>query len=119
MPEVHLFQWVAAFAGALWLTARWLLTRPTSRWRHLAVGLVATLLWLPVAYTAGNVHVADGGTTVGFGSDALGTVAIVLLVVCIAGLVLGLYLWVEEAADDASAELPASMRTGRGPREGD
>ena len=119
MPDVHLIQWTAAFAGALWLTARWLLTRPQSRWRHLTAGIVATLLWLPVAYTAGNVYTVSSGVVTRFGSDALGTVAIVFVVVCIAALVLGLYLWVEEAADDMSAELDSDLQTGRGPRGGD
>jgi hypothetical protein len=118
MPDVHLFQWVIAFAGALWLTARWLLARPTSRWRHIVGGLMATLLWLPVAYTANNVHVVDQGTREAFGSNALGGVATFMAVACLAGLVIGLFLWVEEAADEASAELPGSLRRGD-PRRGD
>lgn len=119
MPEVHLFQWVVAFGGALWLTARWLLERPRSRWRHIVGGLAATLLWLPVAYTAGNVYVAtDGGSTVAFGSQALAGVATFMVVVCLGGLLVGLLLWVEEAADDVSEELPAEMRRGS-PRRGD
>jgi hypothetical protein len=118
MADVHLFQWLLAFAGALWLTARWLLVRPTSRWRHIVAGLISTLLWLPVAYTANNVYIASSGVVTRFGSESLGTFAIFMVVVCIAALVLGLYLWVEEAADDASAELPANMRSGA-PRRGD
>lgn len=115
MADVHVLQWTVAFAAALWLTARWLLTRPQSRWRHIVAGLVATLLWIPVAYTAGNVAVADGGTTVAFGSQALGTVAIFMVVVNIAGLIVGLFLWAEEATDDASESLPSEMqRPGRG-----
>jgi len=115
MPDIHLFQWTIAYAAAIWWTARWLLTRPESRWRHIAGGLAAVLLWLPVAYTAGNVHVAtDGGSKVAFGSGALGALATFMLVVSVGGLILGLFLWVEEAADDASAELPARMRPGRG-----
>lgn len=115
MAEVHLFQWVVAFAAALWLTVRWLLTRPQSRWRHIISGIVSTLLWIPVAYTAGNVHVAtDAGETVAFGSEALGTFAIFMAVVCIAGLLLGLVLWTEEEAQDMSEALPRRMQRGPG-----
>lgn len=109
MVEVHLFQWVAAFAAATWLTARWLLTRPQSRWRHIVAGLISTLLWIPVAYTSGNVYVADGGSTVAFGSQALGTFATFMAVVCVAGLLVGLLLWTEEEAQEMSDALPAEM----------
>jgi len=120
MADVHLFQWVAVFAAALWLTARWLLVRPRSRWRHIVGGLLATILWIPAAFTANNVHVADGGSKVAFGSNALVSVGTFTVEVCIVGLVVGLYLWVEEAADDASDELPERMQTGRAPsRRGD
>jgi hypothetical protein len=114
-PGIHVIQWATAFVGALWLTARWLLTRPQSRWRHIFGGLMSALLWLPVAYASGNVYVADQGRPVQFGSPALGSVSIFMVVVCLAGLLVGLYLWVEEAADDASAELPAEMRRGNAP----
>ena len=110
MDDVHLFQWVAAFAAAFWLTARWLLERPRSRWRHILGGVVSTLLWIPVAYTSGNVYVADNGSTVAFGSDALGTFAAFMAVLCIVGLLVGLMLWAEEAADDAHDALPERMQ---------
>ena len=110
MAEVHLYQWLVAFAGALWLTTRWLLRAPRQRWRHIVTGIVATLLWVPVAYTAGNVHVASSGVVTSFGSDALGTFAIFMVVVNIAGLLLGLVLWVEEAVDDAHDSLPREMQ---------
>ncbi|MFW5956341.1 MAG: hypothetical protein ACOCQY_02945 [Halorhabdus sp.] len=106
MPEIHLIQWTAAFAAALYLTCKWLLERPRSRWRHIVAGLVSTLLWVPVAYTAGNVAVADGGEAVSFGSDALGMFAIFMIVVNMAGLVLGLYVWAEEEVDEASEAAP-------------
>lgn len=113
MTTVHVAQWTAAFLAAIGVTGAWLLVRPRSRWRHLVAGLVAVILWLPVAYTAGNVGVADGGQVVTFGSEALAGVATFMIVVNLLGLVLGLYLWVEEAADDASDELPRDMRGGR------
>lgn len=120
MVQVHALQWSIVFAGALWFTARWLLQRPASRWRHIFGGLLAVVLWLPVAYTAGNVGVADGaGGTATFGSQALGTVAIFAAVVSVVALLVGLVLWVEEAADEASAELPNSMRSGRRTRQDD
>lgn len=120
MAQIHALQWSIVFAGALWFTTRWLLERPASRWRHILGGLLAVLLWLPLGYTAGNVGVADGaGGTATFGSDALGTVAIFAAVLSIGALLVGLVLWVEEAADDASDELPGSMRTGRGTRQDD
>ncbi|MFW5956293.1 MAG: hypothetical protein ACOCQY_02705 [Halorhabdus sp.] len=113
MPEVHLVQWTAAFLAATWLTARWILDRPGQRWRHIVGGLTSTLLWIPVAYTANNVYVADGGASVGFGSEALGYVAIFMVVVSIIGLLVGLLLWVEDEADTASSDLPPQMRPGR------
>jgi uncharacterized BrkB/YihY/UPF0761 family membrane protein len=114
MPDVHLLQWTVAFAAALWLTARWLLSRPRSRWRHLVGGAAATILWIPVAYTANNVYVAtDGGSTVRFGSEALGTVATFMAVVCIIGLLIGLVLWTEEHVDEAHDDLPAEMQHDR------
>lgn len=114
MADVHLFQWVVAFGAALWLTVRWLLTRPNSRWRHIVSGIVSTLLWLPVAYTAGNVYVADSGSKIAFGSEALGSFAIFMAVVCIAGLLLGLVLWTEEEAQDMSDALPRRIQRGSG-----
>ena len=117
MTEVHLIQWTAAFIVASWLTARWLLSRPGQRWRHIAAGLVSTILWIPVAYTAGNVAVADGGSTVVFGSGSLGYVGIFMIVVNILGIVVGLVLWVEQEADEAHESLPPEMR--HGPRRGE
>lgn len=117
MAEVHLIQWTAAFLAATWLTSRWILSRPGQRWRHIVAGLVSTLLWIPVAYTASNVAVADSGTTVAFGSEALGAFSIFMVVVNIAGLLVGLVLWVEDEADEASESLPAGMR--HEPRRGD
>ena len=117
MAEVHLIQWTVAFGGALWLTARWLLTRPGQRWRHIVAGLACTILWLPVAYTADNVHVADGGTTVAFGSQAFAAVSTFMVVVSLVGIVVGLLLWVEREAEDAHEALPAEMQPR--PRRGD
>lgn len=109
---VHVGQWMVLFIVAAGWTARWLLTQPSQRWRHLVAGIAATLLWIPTAYTANNVGVADGGTTVTFGSSAIAGVATFMVVASVAGVVVGLLLWVEQSADAASAELPASMRRG-------
>lgn len=114
MATIHLFQWVAAFIAALGLTGTWLLTRPRSRWRHLITGIVTTVLWIPVAYTAGNVGVASNGEVVTFGSEALAGVATFFVVVNIAGLLLGLLLWVEEEVDEAHDDLPKQMQHRRG-----
>lgn len=114
MADVHLFQWVVAFAAALWLTVRWLLTRPQSRWRHIISGIISTLLWIPVAYTSGNVYVADGGSKIAFGAEALGTFAIFMVAVSIAGLLVGLVLWTEEETEDMSDALPRRMQRGPG-----
>jgi hypothetical protein len=119
VTTVHLFQWVAAFLAATAITGSWLLTRPRSRWRHIVAGIVSTLLWIPVAYTAGNVGVADGGEIVTFGSQALAGVATFMAVASLAGILLGLLLWVEEEVDAASDELPANMRSGPSRRGGD
>lgn len=110
MPDVHLLQWTVAFATAMWLTARWLLSRPRSRWRHIVGGIFTTILWIPVAYTAGNVYVADNGSKVAFGSDALGTFAMFMIFVCIAGGIVGLVLWTEEAVEESHEDLPERMQ---------
>lgn len=110
MPDIHLFQWVVAFLAALGLTASWLLIQPAQRWRHIVSALVSALLWIIVAYTSGNVAVASQGQAVSFGSEALGAFAIFMVVVDIVGLVLGLLLWTEAEAEDASRSLPDDLR---------
>lgn len=110
MAEIHLFQWTVAFGAAIYLTSKWLLERPTSRWRHIALGFVNVLLWIPVAYTSGNVAVSSGGVTMTYGSEALGGVATFMIVVCLASLLVGLMLWTEETADEAHRELPSDMQ---------
>jgi len=107
---IHLWQWTAAFIVAMALTMAWLLTRPPQRWRHIVSALVSTLLWIVVAYTAGNVGVASGGEVVAFGSDALATFAIFMVFVDLVGLILGLMLWVEEETEAASRDLPTDMQ---------
>lgn len=110
MAEIHLIQWTAAFAAGMYLTSKWLLDRPRSRWRHFVVSIVATLLWIAVAYTAGNVGVASEGEVVAFGSAALSTFSIFMVVVNIAGLLLGLMLWAEEEVEETHESLPEEMQ---------
>ena len=112
--QIHLFQWLAAFVGALWLTERWLLHDPGQRWRHIIAGICSTILWIPVAYTANNVAINDSGVTAVFGSQALASFAIFMVLVNIIGLVLGLYLWVEGETDAASDYLPRELQRSRG-----
>jgi len=101
MPA-HVMQWVVIWLVAAGLTAGWLLRRPTSRWRHITLGLVSAVLWIPAAYLSNNVAtVTDGGTVVTVGSDALVGVGAFMVVVSIVGLVLGLFLWVEETVEEA------------------
>lgn len=121
MPDIHLLQWSLAFAAAIWLTARWMLDRPGQRWRHIAAGVTSTLLWIPVAYTADNVHVADAGGTTAFGSGALAVFATFMVVVNLLGLIVGLLLWVEGEVEDVGGNLPDGMQRpgGRAPRESD
>lgn len=113
MAEIHVIQWAVVFLAATWITANWLLKRPESRWRHIVGGVISALLWIPVAATSNNVGVADGGETVAFGSDAVGTLALFMIIVCIAGIILGLFLWVERAVDDAGAVLPSEAQDRR------
>ena len=110
MPDVHVIQWTVAFGLALYITFSWLVSPPTSRWRHLVVGIFTTLLWIPIAYTAGNVGVADSGESIAFGSTALATFSTFMIVVCIAGLAVGLLLWTEEHAKEADVAMPDSLR---------
>ena len=110
MPEIHVIQWSVVFLAAVWLTARWLMQRPPSRWRHIAVGIANFLLWVPVAYTAGNVGDSSGGETLAYGSDALAAVSSFMLVVCIGGIIIGLLLWVEEGVEETSDALPQQAR---------
>lgn len=108
---VHVTQWAVVFIAATWLTAKWLLSPPASRWRHIVAGVLTTVLWVPLAYTAGNVETTDGsGGTVAFGSEALGTFATFAAVVSAIGLLVGLVLWVEETADEAHSDLPPEMQ---------
>lgn len=107
---IHATQWAVVWLAAIGWTATWLLSRPASRWRHLLGGVVAVLLWVPVAYTSNNVGVASNGSTLTFGSDAVAGVATFMVVVCLAGLLIGLYLWVEEQADAAEDALPSEMQ---------
>jgi len=113
MPEIHVMQWSVLFVAAVWITANWLLTRPDSRWRHIVGGVVSALLWIPLAATSDNVGVADGGETIAFGSSAVATLSLFMIIVCIAGLVIGLFLWVERAVDDASEAMPAAAQDRR------
>lgn len=113
---VHVFQWVALFAAAIGVTATWLLSRPESRWRHILGGIIATTLWIPLAAFSNNVGVASNGSTLTFGSDALVTLSLFMIVVCIAGLVVGLFLWVEQAVDDAGEAMPPEAQDRRGGR---
>lgn len=109
--EIHVTQWVVSFAVAAAFTGAWLLRRPPSRWRHITVGIVATLLWVPVAYLSNNVYVlSEAGNKVAFGSEALVGVGTVMVVVNILGIILGLLLWVEETADEAHDALPEELQ---------
>lgn len=110
MTTIHVMQWSIVWLSAAGWTAGWLLTRPTSRWRHLIGGIVAALLWIPLAYTSNNVGVASNGTQLTFGSDAVAGVATFMIVVCLVGLLVGLTLWVEEATDAAEDALPERMQ---------
>jgi len=110
MAGIHLFQWSIAFGAALWMTNRFLFTAPTQRWRHIVSGIVTTILWIPVAYTAGNVSVASSGVVTNFGSDALGAFGVFMVAVNIIGLVLGLMLWTEGETEDAHRSLPDEMQ---------
>jgi nitric oxide reductase large subunit len=112
---VHLFQWVAAFAVAAGFTGAWLLRPPTQRWRHLAIGITGSILWIPVAYLSNNVYVlSDAGQKVPFGSEALVGVGTLMVVINILGTILGLVLWVEETADETEDSLPRKMQHRRG-----
>lgn len=110
MAEIHLVQWTALFVLAMALTAAWLLTRPPQRWRHIISALVSTLLWIIIAYTAGNVGVASNGEVVTFGSDAVAMFAVFMVFVDLIGLLLGLWLWGEAETREASHSLPTDMR---------
>lgn len=111
MADAHVIQWTAAFVGALYLTSTWMVDRPQARWRHILAAAVAALFWIPVAYTAGNVGVvADDGTVVALGSDALATFSLFMVVVNVVGLLLGLLLWTEEEAEEVHESLPEDMQ---------
>jgi len=112
MAEIHLLQHVAAFVLALWWTKQWLITRPVSRWRFVVAAFAGAILWVFVAFTGTSVWVADGGTTVEFGTIALAWFAAFMAFVSLIGMVVGLLLWTEEEIEDASAELPSQFQVG-------
>lgn len=114
MPDPHLWMFVAPFLAAIWWTRQWLLTRLVSRWRFVIGGLLGTLLWVYCAYASTRVLVADGGTTVTFGSTSLAYFCVVMAIVSFVGIPIGLLEWTEEEGEEVREEVPNSRIPGVG-----
>lgn len=113
MAETHILMLVAGLLGAIWWTKSWLMDPIQARWRFAVASLAGIPLWIFVAFSATRVVDTTSGVTTVYGSMALAYVAAFMAFVSVIGMVLGLFLWAEEEAQDASDELPGAVRPGR------
>lgn len=111
MAETNLLMHLAVFGGALWWTKQWLIGRPASRWRYILASLASIPLWVVAAFTATRAVGASSGVQIVYGSLPIAYFSAMMAFVSAIGFVLGIYLWAEEEAQDAAAELPENVRT--------
>lgn len=114
MAETHLFQHLGAFVLAMWWMKQWLITRPVSRWRFAVSALCGSILWIYVAFTATGSVSDSGGVTILFQSMPLAYFAAFMAFVSVVGIILGLALWTEEEGEQASQNLPQTVRSNLG-----
>lgn len=114
MPDPHLWQFVGPFAVIAWWTKSWLLDRVISRWRHLIASLFSIIGWIYLAFTATRVGVNSSGVQIVFGSVALAYLCAFMAIVSVAGLLIGLLFWSEEAVEDASSGVSEFARSNLG-----
>lgn len=106
MAETHILQHLAGFVLAMWWTKSWLMQRTVARWRFAISGLTGSILWIFVAYTATRALDTSSGVTIAFNSMPLAYFSAFMAFVSVIGTMLGLVLWTEEEARDATEEMP-------------
>lgn len=111
MPETHLYMMIASFLSAMWWTKSWLMDPIIARWRFGVSAFSGSLLWIVVAYTSTRAVESSAGVQIIYASDALSWFSVFMALVSVAGLILGLYLWVEEEAKETAEQLPDAVST--------
>lgn len=114
MAETHLLMNIGVLLGSIWWTKSWLMDPIQSRWRYIVAALASIPMWIFVAYS--STRVVDPSSGVGhiFGSMALAYLSVIMALVSVAGLLIGIFLWAEEEAEETAQTLPPSVRPRRG-----
>lgn len=110
MATIHVLQWFALFIVAAWFSKATLMDRGGGiRWRQFVSALVSAILWLPLAFA--STRVADGATGVvtTYGSEALGWIAMLMVLVMVLTAILSLVLWSQEEAEESFDELASDL----------
>lgn len=111
MAEPHLIAHFAIpFAVFSWWTKSWLMDPITQRWRFAVSALTGTIGWIYLAYTATRAVEGSAGVQIVYGSTALAYVCAFMALVSLVGIILGLFLWTEEAGSDTVGELQRQVR---------
>lgn len=111
MAETHILQSVIPLAMAIWWTKAWLMEPIVARWRFAVATLAGTILWVYIAFSSTRVVDPSSGVGIVFQSYALAYFAAFMAVVSVVGLVLGMFLWTEEEAEQTAQTLPEGIRT--------
>lgn len=119
MAETHLWMLLVPLAANLWWTKGWLMDPIIARWRFAVSAFSSAILWVYLAYTSTRVVSTSGGAEIIHDSLPLAYFCAFMAVVSVAGLVLGLFLWTEEEAEEAARLLPDSVNTGFDRARGD
>lgn len=112
MAETHLLQHLASFVLAMWWTKGWLMSKLVAKWRFAVSGLVGSVLWIYVAYTATKSVDTSSGVVVEFQSMPLAYFAAFMAFVSVIGILLGFVTWAEEEGKEASENVPQSVKSG-------
>lgn len=114
MPEPHLFQNIAVLAFAWWWTSKWLVTRPATRWRFAAAGLVSVPAWVLAAFLSLGSVSASSGVQILYASPALAWFCGFMAFASVVGTIIGIALWTEEEVERTGDRMPESVRSGLG-----
>lgn len=115
MAETHVIAHFAVpFIATVWWTKSWLMDPIASRWRFAVSALAGTLMWVFLAYAATRTVEASGGVQLVYGSIALAYVCGFMALVSFIGMLFGLFVWTEEAGQEAVETLPDHLRRQHG-----
>ena len=114
MAEPHLLYVVIPFAAAVWWTKHWLMDDILARWRFVIASMSGSILWVYLAFASTHAVEGSGGVQIAYGSIALAYFSAFMAMVSVVGLLLGLFLWTEEEAEETARELPDAVQTGFG-----